>query len=96
MRSSKIVTTCSEIKDNIDASYEWIYIPPPPNWSTDRRYYKCAQDMALHTTELALHTTRPIYFDSLACLQIVFLTFECSLQLLVLPNVCLTITKILL
>ena len=49
--------------------------------------HKCAQDMALHTTELALHTTGHICFDSLACLQIAFLTFEYSLQLLVLPNV---------
>ena len=52
--------------------------------------HKCAQDMALHTTELALHTTGHICFDSLSCLQIAFLTFEYSLQLLVLPNVCLT------
>ena len=55
--------------------------------------HKCAQDMALHTTELALHTTGHICFDSLACLQIAFLTFEYSLQLLVLPNVCLTTTE---
>ena len=34
--------------------------------------HKCAQDMALHTTELVLHTTEPICFDSLACLQIAF------------------------
>ena len=55
--------------------------------------HKCAQDMALHTTELALHTTGPICFDSLACLQIAFLTFDYSLQLLVLPNVFLTTTE---
>ena len=55
--------------------------------------HKCAQDMALHTTELTLHTTGHICFDSLACLQIAFLTFEYSLQLLVLPNVCLTTTE---
>ena len=55
--------------------------------------HKCAQDMALHTTELALHTTGHICFDSLACLQIAFLTSEYSLQLLVLPNVCLTTTE---
>ena len=55
--------------------------------------HKCAQDTALHTTELALHTTGHICFDSLACLQITFLTFEYSLQLLVLPNVCFTTTE---
>ena len=56
--------------------------------------HKCAQDMALHTTELALHTIGHICFDSLACLQIAFLTFEYSLQLLVLPNyMCLTTTE---
>ena len=54
---------------------------------------KRAEDIALHTTELALQPTGPICFDSLACLQIAFLTFEYSLQLLVLPNVCLTITE---
>ena len=52
--------------------------------------HKCAQDMALHTTKLALHTTGPICFDSLTCLQIALLTFEYLLQLLVVPNVCLT------
>ena len=67
----------------------------PVSWSRTEHTteHKCAQDMALHITELALHTTGPICFDSLACLQIAFLTFKCSLQLLVLPNVCLTITK---
>ena len=67
----------------------------PVSWSRTEHTteHKCAQVMALHTTELALHTTGPICFDSLACLQIAFLTFEYSLQLLVLPNVCLTITE---
>ena len=63
------------------------------SWS---RTEHTTQDMSLHTNELALHTTGPICFDSLACLQIAFLTFECSLQLLVLPNVCLTIIKTML
>ena len=67
----------------------------PLSWSRTEHTteHKCAQDTPLHTTELALHTTGPICFDSLACLQIAFLTFEYSLQLLVLPNVCLTITE---
>ena len=54
---------------------------------------KRAEDIALHTTELALQPTGPICFYSLACLQIAFLTYEYSLQILVLPNVCLTITE---
>ena len=67
----------------------------PVSWSRTEHTteHKCAQDTPLHTTELALHTTGPIYFDSIACLQIAFFTFEYSLQLLVLPNVCLTITE---
>ena len=67
----------------------------PVSWSRTEHTteHKCAQVMALHTTELALHTTGHICFDSLACLQIAFLTFEYSLQLLVLPDVCLTITE---
>ena len=67
----------------------------PVSWSRTEHTteHKCAQDTPLHTTELALHTTGPICFDSLACLQIAFLTFEYSLQLLVLPNVCLTTTE---
>ena len=56
----------------------------PVSWSRTEHTteHKCAQVMALHTTELALHTTGHICFDSLACLQIAFLTFEYSLQLL--------------
>ena len=66
----------------------------PVSWSRTEHTteHKCAQDTPLHTTELALHTTGPICFNSLACLQIAFLTFEYSLQLLVLPNVRLTMT----
>ena len=67
----------------------------PVSWSRTEHTteHKCAQYMALHTTELVLHTTGPICFDNLACLQIGFLTFEYLLQLLVLRNVCLTITE---
>ena len=57
-------------------------LSPPSQPSIIKR----AEDIALHTTELALQPTGPICFDSLACLQIAFLTFEYSLQLLVLPN----------
>ena len=64
---------------------------PAPCWlvvtAVGRNCYSPrAEDIALHTTELALQPTGPICFDSLACLQIAFLTFEYSLQLLVLPN----------
>ena len=63
-------------------------------WRTEYTIeHKCAEDNPLHTTELASHTTTAICFDSQACLQIPFFTFEYSLQLLALPNVCPTITK---
>ena len=88
---------CGQFGFLVGFNHKWLYHDRDRSvrWSHTEHTteHKCAQDMALHTTEIALHTTEPICFESTACLQITFLTFEYSLQLLVLPNVCLTITE---
>ena len=56
------------IRIGSSARYHALGLSPSPTCTEHTTKNKCAQNMALHTTELALHTTVPVFLDNQTCL----------------------------